>query len=201
MSTMISELIKLLSTLPNLGTKSAKKIALHLVNNKEYAIHTSNIISETVKNIMNCELCNNIDQSSICHICSDTKRDKSKLCIVDNIEDLWNIENGHCYNGLYYALNIKPSSIAEMQNSNINKLFSQLENEQVKEIIFANSPTTEGQTRLLYISDKIKNFISSSKRDISLTALGRGMPIGSEIDYLDDGTIKAAFRSRTNLIN
>ena len=194
---MIEKLIQIFSTFPNLGSRSAKRIVLHLVENKGVIEHLIELLSNAKESLRFCNLCNNIGERDICSICSNKNRRQDVICVVDNIEDLWNIESSNCYKGLYFIPerknNLSRSSISEIQ---IKKLIERIRTDKIKEIILANSPTIKGQTNAFYIIDLISDIIKENDLTIELTILGKGIPVGSEIDYLDEGTIKAAFSSR-----
>ncbi|MBL0725555.1 MAG: recombination protein RecR [Alphaproteobacteria bacterium] len=194
---MVNKLIQIFSMLPGLGPKSAKRIVLHLIENNGITAHLNELLLYIQNNIVRCSMCNNLSEDDLCNICLDRKRETNKICVVDSIDDLWNIESANYYNGLYYIPQRKKISNDTIQEINIDMLLSRIENNNISEIILANSPTVKGQTNAFYITDAIKELLD--KKQITqtiITVLGRGIPIGSEIDYLDENTLKAAFQTR-----
>ena len=196
---ILTSLIKEFSRLPSLGPKSAKRVVLHLLNNKETTM--SNLLlklSEAYDNIKKCPICGNWTTENICEICSNVNRDKNTLCIVETVADLWAIENTLFYNGLYHILGGHLSAIENITPSdlNINSIEIRIkENPQIKEIIIATNPTLEGQTTAFYVADILKKF------NIKVTQPAYGIPLGSEFDYLDDSTLEVAFKNKKDFNN
>lgn len=189
----LDELIKLIAKLPGLGPKSARRIALHLIKNPTMFIKPlADKMHEVADAITHCRACFNIDLASPCTICRDPGRDHSIICIVENISDLWAIEKSNSYRGVYHVLGGALSAIDGItpEKLNINDLLTRLDNGEVKEIIIATNPTMEGQTTAHYIASLTEGYeIVSSK-------LASGIPIGAELDYLDEGTLSVAFKMR-----
>mgnify|MGYP001502281064 CR=1 FL=1 len=193
----IDILINQISKLPGLGRKSAQRIALYLLNNKEQSL--SPLISSLKvarEKILNCEKCNNIDTVSPCSICSSPKRDKKSICVVEDVSDLWAFERIGLYDGLYQVLGGTLSAINGIgfNEINLNKLEKRIHDQKVKEVILALSTTTEGQTTSHVIAEKLESL------NIEVTRLAQGVPIGGEVHYLDENTLNAAFQSRKKIV-
>ena len=152
-------------------------------------------LSDVQSNIKLCENCGNIDVISPCGICINVKRQKDKICIIEDIADLWAIEKSHAFDGLYHVLGGVLSAIDGVgpEELNIPKLFGRLKNENIKEIIIATNATIEGQITAQYIADQC------NKPDFLITRLAQGMPMGSELEVLDYNTLSAAFKSRSKI--
>ena len=188
----INELISSFTRLPAIGKKSASRIVLGLIKDKALMNLLSTQLSQTANNIKYCTECGNLSNDNLCEICTNPIRKNNTLCIVEQIEDLWAIEKSGCFKGLYHVLGgtlsaMKGVSPKDLRISNIN---DRIEKENITEIILATNPTVEGQTTAFYITDLIAN------QDVKITRLAQGVPLGSELDYLDEGTVKAAFESR-----
>jgi recombination protein RecR len=194
MSPDIETLIQKVSRLPGLGPRSARRIVIHLIRNRERSMEpllTS--MTSVFKNVRTCPVCSNIDAfTDVCSICSDKKRRKDLVCIVENVADLWALERTSCFNGQYHVLKGLLSSLDGQgpEVLELEKLEKRREENGVEEIVIALSATVEGQTTDHYI----KNFFKD--KNIKVTSLARGIPIGGELDYLDDGTLFAAFSAR-----
>ncbi len=189
-------LIKQLSSLPGLGRRSAKRIALHLLTHKDsQMIPLAKNLNHTADIIQTCDSCGNLDEGDICRICRDHKRDRETLCVVANVADLWAVERTRSYRGIYHVLGgvlsaldgIGPKDLA------IESLIANVNENHCKEVILALSATVDGQSTAHYITDLLNN------PEIKITRLAHGMPIGGELDYLDDGTISTALKARANL--
>lgn len=193
----IDKLINSIAKLPGLGQRSAQRIAIHLLKDKNKSLNPlMNILSEASNKIIKCNLCCNIDTISPCSICNDKKRDKTSICIIEDISDLWTFERTGFYKGLYHVLGGVLSAIngIGIDELSINLLIERLKKEKIKEIILALSTTMEGQTTSHLIIDKIKNF------NIKITRLAQGIPIGGELHYLDENTLNTAFQTRKEII-
>lgn len=189
----LNHLIKMLGGLPGLGNRSARRIALHLLNQKSsLMIPLAETLQNAAENIKACNICGNLDINDPCHICVDTKRDSSQICVVAQVSDLWAIERTSAYKGVYHVLGGLLSALDGIgpEQLNIDKLLTRVENEKPKEIILALSATVDGQSTAHYITDRLDN------KDVEITHLAHGVPVGGELDYLDDGTITTALRSR-----
>ena len=192
----IEKLISQFSRFPGMGSRSALRSVIYLLKKKETVMLSFlNSLQQVYHNSKICEICGNIDNVSPCHICSNKKRDNTIICVVADISDLWSIERAGFYNGLYHVLGNKLSAIngVSPEDLNIDKLVQRLSSQDVKEIIIAMSADLDGQTTMFFVNDKLKNF------NVKITALSHGVPMGSELEYLDDGTIIAAFDQRRNV--
>ena len=189
----LDELVILLSKLPGLGPRSARRMVLHLIKYKEsLMLPLINSMGEIAFSIKECSVCKNYDMVSPCAICTDENRDRSKICIIETALDLWACERGKIYKGLYHVLGGTLSAMDGIRPTdlNIESLLSRC-NSEVKEVIIATNATMDGQTTAFYISDRIKE-----RLPVQITRLAYGMPMGGELDYLDEGTIEAALESR-----
>ena len=190
----IEVLIQKISRLPGLGQRSARRIAIHLIqHNEEILSPLLTCLKNVHEKIKICSICGNVDTcEGACSICSDESRRKDLICIVENVTDLWAIERTSCFNGVYHVLEGLLSSINEKgpEVLLLDKLSDRCEQNEVSEIIIALSATVEGQTTDYYI----KNFFKD--RDIKVSSLAHGIPMGGELDYLDDGTLFTAFSLR-----
>ena len=192
----IEELIKLISKLPGLGPKSAKRIVLKLINNKDELVKPmANSLAQVYKNVTRCNLCGSL-KSNIkgCFNCANVKEKFNKICVVEDISDQWSIENSNIFKGYYHILG---GTIASAGNRKedllINSLVERVNKDKIEEVILALSETVEGQTTAYYIRDSLKN------SNVSVTKLARGMPIGYSPENLDDGTLLSAFKNRSKL--
>ena len=192
----LGELINIFSKLPSLGPRSARRIVLYLLKNKEKIIPTLITTIENVKSELSyCYLCGNVDVINPCNICADDKRKNGKLCIVEDIGDLWAIEKSKAFNGTYHVLGGVLSAMDGVgpEQLNIVSLLKRLESGSVKEVIIATNATTEGQITGQYIADECSKF------QILITRLAQGIPIGGELDLLDYNTMSTAFTSRSEI--
>ncbi len=194
----IDHLVRLISKLPGLGLRSARRIVLHLLNNKEKEMLVlSDEIKDVAERVKFCIICGNMDTSEECYICKDEKRDISTICVVENVGDLWAIERSGVFSGKYHVLGGVLSALDNIgpDDLKIGQLLQRAKSEKIKEVILANSATVDGQTTAHYIADQL------SSTDIILSRLAQGLPIGGELDFLDDGTITQALRARSKLQN
>ena len=192
----LGELINIFSKLPSLGPRSARRIVLYLLKNKDKIIPTLITTIENVKSELSyCHLCGNVDVINPCNICADDKRKNGKLCIVEDIGDLWAIEKSKAFNGTYHVLGGVLSAMDGVgpEQLNIVSLLKRLESGSVKEVIIATNATTEGQITGQYIADECSKF------QILITRLAQGIPIGGELDLLDYNTMSTAFTSRSEI--
>ena len=192
----LGELINIFSKLPSLGPRSARRIVLYLLKNKEKIIPTLMTTIENVKSELSyCHLCGNVDVVNPCNICADDKRKNGKLCIVEDIGDLWAIEKSKAFNGTYHVLGGVLSAMDGVgpEQLNIVSLLKRLESGSIKEVIIATNATTEGQITGQYIADECSKF------QILITRLAQGIPIGGELDLLDYNTMSTAFTSRSEI--
>ena len=191
----IEELIKIVSKLPGLGPKSAKRIILKLINNREELIKPlTNTLAQVYKNVVRCKICGNLKSTNSNCVCSSKKYDQ--ICVVENIADMWVIQNSGIYKGHYHILG---GTLPSFENKNagngllIESLVSRVKKNSVKEVVLATSGTIEGETTAHYIADSLK----STK--VKITRLAKGVPVGGEIEHLDDGTLFSAFKNRSSI--
>ena len=194
----IENLIKLISKLPGLGPKSAKRIVLKLINNREELIKPmAKTLAEVYKNILRCKICGTLKVSSIeCSYndCKILEKKYDKICVVENISDQWSIEDSNIYKGYFHILGGTISSVGQRKEDLlINSLVERVNRDKIEEVILATSATVEGQTTAYYIQNSLKN--SKAK----VTKLAQGLPVGGEIESLDDGTLFSAFKNRSKI--
>ena len=194
----IDRLINDISKLPGLGRRSAQRIALFLLKNKDKNLSP---LIESLKlsfeKIIECNLCGNIDMQDPCNICKNLKRDNSVICVVEDVSDLWTFEKIGFYRGLYHVLGGSLSAIQGIGTDEIKlqKLISRVDNNNISEIILALSTTMEGQTTSYVIADKFEKY-----DNLNVTRLAQGVPMGGEVHYLDENTLNTAFQSRKKII-
>tara|TARA_B100000902_G_C27054799_1_gene786013 strand:+ start:35 stop:640 length:606 start_codon:yes stop_codon:yes gene_type:complete len=192
----IDELIKLISKLPGLGPKSAKRIVLKLINNREELIKPmAKTLAEVYKNIFRCKICGSLKSNSTgCNNCENKIQKLNKICVVENIADQWSIETSNVYQGYFHILGgtISSSNNQKKEDLLIDSLVERIKNEKIEEVILATSATVEGQTTAFYIQDSLKNI------NVKISKLAQGLPVGGEIENLDDGTLISAFKNRKN---
>ena len=195
----INELVKLISKLPGLGPKSAKRIVLKLINNREELMKPmAKALAEVYKNISRCKICGSLKSNSIgCNNCENTKSKYNKICVVENIADQWSIENSSIYQGYFHILGgtISSSNSQRKEDLLINSLVERVKKDNIEEVILATSATVEGQTTAFYIQDSLKNM------NVKISKLAQGLPVGGEIENLDDGTLISAFKNRKAIEN
>tara|TARA_Y100001970_G_scaffold285421_1_gene405061 strand:- start:132 stop:743 length:612 start_codon:yes stop_codon:yes gene_type:complete len=192
----IEDLIKLISKLPGLGPKSAKRIVLKLINNRDELVKPmANTLAQVYKNVTRCGSCGSL-KSNIkgCINCDGTGEKFNKICVVEDIADQWSIENSNIYKGYFHILGGTISSVGKRKEDLlIDSLVDRVNKNQIDEVIIATSATVEGQTTAYYIQDSLK------KLNVKITKLAQGLPVGGEIESLDDGTLFSAFKNRSNL--
>ena len=193
----IDELIKIIAKLPGLGPKSARRIVLKLINNREDLIRPlANILVQVYKNVVRCKVCGNLKSVNSNCICLSKKYDQ--ICVVENIADMWVIQSSGIYKGHYHILGGTLPSFENTKSGNgllIDSLVNRVKKNSVKEVILATSASIEGETTSHYISDSLKD------TKVKITRLAKGVPVGGEIEFLDDGTLFSAFKNRAPLIN
>ena len=193
----IDKLINEISKLPGLGRRSAQRIALYLLKNKEQSLlPLVQSLQEANQRIINCEKCGNIDIISPCSLCIDIKRDRQTICVVEDLSDLWTFERIGIYRGVYHVLGGSLSAINGIgtDDLNITKLIQRINKQSVKEVVLALSTTIEGQTTSHVIADKLESI-----ENLEVTRLAQGVPMGGEVHYLDENTLNAAFQSRKKI--
>ena len=194
----IEELIKLISRLPGLGPKSAKRIVLKLINNRDELVKPlAKALAEVYKNISRCKICGLLKSSSVeCNYdnCSIVGKKYDKICVVENISDQWSIESSSIYQGYFHILGGTISSVGhKKEDLLVQSLVERVNKDNIEEVILATSATVEGQTTAYYIQDSLKN------TKVKVTKLAQGLPVGGEIESLDDGTLFSAFKNRSQL--
>ncbi|GMV62878.1 MAG: recombination protein RecR [Parvibaculum sp.] len=189
----IERLIGLLAKLPGLGPRSARRAVLQLIKKKETLLMPlAQAMAEAAAKARICSTCGNVDTQDPCAICTDTARDPHVLCIVEEVGDLWALERAGAHKGRYHVLGGVLSALDGVgpDDLNIGKLVERLSGGEVNEIVLAMNATVDGQTTAHYITDRISGL------GIAVTRLAHGVPVGGELDYLDDGTLAAAMKSR-----
>ena len=190
--TEIEDLIKLISKLPGLGPKSAKRIVLKLINSRDELVKPlANSLVKIYKNVTRCKSCGSL-KSNIngCTNCEDVKEKYNKICVVEDIADQWSIENSNIYKGYFHILGgTISSSTQRKEDLLINSLVERVKRDDIEEVILATSATVEGQTTAFYIQESLK------KTKAKITRLAQGLPVGGEIETLDDGTLFSAFKN------
>jgi recombination protein RecR len=196
----IEELVKLISKLPGLGPKSAKRIVLKLINNRDELVKPlAKSLADVYKNIVRCKICGTLKPNSIeCNFdnCKIVEKKYNKICVVENISDQWSIESSNIFNGYFHILGGTISSVGQKKEDLlISSLVERVKKDNIDEVILATSATVEGQTTAYYIHDSLKGI------EVKITKLAQGLPVGGEIESLDDGTLFSAFKNRSNLIS
>ena len=197
-SSEIDKLINQISKLPSLGRRSAQRIALYLLKNKDHSLlPLIQCLHEANNKIVNCENCGNIDTITPCSLCANAKRDVKTICVVEGVSDLWTFERIGFYRGMYRVLGGSLSAIngIGIDEITINKLIKRIKKNNVQEVILALSTTMEGQTTSYVISDKLEKI-----SNLEVTRLAQGVPIGGEVHYLDENTLNTAFQARRKII-
>lgn len=189
----IERLISLLSKLPGLGPRSARRAALDLIKKREsLMLPLSEAMADAADKISTCSSCGNVDAQNPCHICAAPGRDQTLICVVQDVGDLWAMERAGAFKGQYHVLGGTLSALdgVRPEDLNIAALIDRAKAANVKEVILAMNATVDGQTTAHYITDHLE------AADVSVSRLAHGVPVGGELDYLDDGTITAAMKSR-----
>ena len=193
----IENLIKIFSKMPGLGPRSARRLVFHLIKKRKIfmvpLIDSLAIVKESVKN---CDLCGNIALENYCEICSDLKRDKSIICVVEEVSDLWAMDRSGAFGGVFHVLGglLSPLDGIGPEQLRIDNITQRLKTEGVKELVLALGTTVAGQTTANYLLHELSGL------NIKITSLAQGVPVGGELDYLDDSTIIAAFNDRRSYL-
>ena len=190
----IERLIQLLARLPGLGPRSARRAALHLIKKREPLMAPlAAALQKVIETIQVCRVCGNIDSQNPCTVCTDPRRDASIIVAVADVADLWALERAHAVNGRYHVLGgtLSPLDGIGPQDLTIDALVSRAHDPAVTEVILALNATVDGQTTAHYITDLLH------EANVKVTRLAHGVPVGGELDYLDEGTLAAAIRQRT----
>ena len=189
----IERLIQMLAKLPGLGPRSARRAALYLIKNREkLLVPLSQAMQQAIERVTVCSTCGNVDTVDPCTLCSDPRRDRTMICVVEEVGDLWALERAGAWNGLYHVLGgtlsavdgIRPEDLA------IASLIERAAAGQIREVVLALNATVEGQTTAHYVIDRLQGLSVETSR------LAHGVPLGGELDYLDEGTLTAAMRAR-----
>ena len=195
----INKLIKLISKLPGLGPKSAKRIILKLINNRQELMKPLvQTLNETYKNVIRCNNCGSLKSNDAnCENCQINTKKHNKICVVENIADQWTIEASSIFKGYFHILGgtLSSSNYQNKQDLLLDSLIERVKKNNIDEVILATSATVEGQTTAFYIQDSLKNL------NIKVSKLAQGLPVGGEIESLDDGTLISAFKNRKGLIS
>lgn len=189
----IDRLIQLLARLPGLGPRSARRAALHLIKNREKLMQPlHDALGVALASIRLCATCGNVDTRDPCAICQDARRDRTQLCIVEDVADLWALERAGAFSGSYHVLGgvLSPLNGVGPEDLKFANLRQRVEEEGVTEVLLATSATLDGQTTAHYITDLLES------TGVKISRLAHGVPVGGELDYLDEGTLMAAVRSR-----
>lgn len=185
-----------LSKLPGIGKKTAQRLALHIIkNDRESAEKLAKAIVDLKEKLMLCKKCFNLSEAEFCDICKNPKRDQSSICVVEEVSDVIAIEKSHEYNGLYHVLGgvLSPLMGIGAENIRIKELINRFHEEEIKEVILALNPDTEGETTSLYLAKLIKPL------GIKVTRIARGIPIGGDLEFADEATIGKAMINRIDL--
>jgi recombination protein RecR len=189
----IERLIHLLARLPGLGPRSARRAALHLLQKREALLAPlAHALADAARRVNACTRCGNLDTQDPCAVCADRRRDASQVCVVETVADLWALERGGAYRGLYFVLGGTLSAMDGVgpDDLRVPQLVRRVESEGVTEVILALSATVDGQTTAHYVAERLKPL------GIKTTGIAHGVPVGGELDYLDDGTLSAALKAR-----
>ena len=189
----LENLIRLLAKLPGLGPRSARRAVLYLIKRKEsLMLPLAQALEAAAEHVAPCGVCGNLDTANPCHLCSDPRRDRALTCVVEDVSDLWALERAGAYRGLYHVLGGALSALDGVgpEDLNISGLIERVRGGDIKEVILATNATVDGQTTAHYIMDRLDN------TGVAVSQLAHGVPVGGELDYLDEGTLAAALKSR-----
>lgn len=189
----LDHLINLLGKIPGLGPRSARRAALGLIKKKDALMRPlASALADVAENVHPCVTCGNLDVENPCHICENPKRDRTLICVIEDVSDLWALERAGSFRGLYHIIGGTLSALDGVgpEDLNISGLVKRASDPELKEIIIATNATVDGQTTAHYITEQLRPF------DITVSRLAHGVPIGGELDYLDDGTLTTALNSR-----
>ena len=192
----LERLIQILSRLPGLGPRSARRVALQLVKKRETALlPLAAALEEVARTVRGCRICGNLSEEEICAVCADPERDAGQICVVEDVEDLWALERAGAFKGRYHVLGGTLSALDGVGPDRlaIGALLARLREGGVTEVILALGATVDGQTTAHYVADRLAGI------PVTVTRLAHGVPVGGELDYLDEGTLTAAFKARRSL--
>ncbi len=193
MGAELEHLITLLGRLPGLGPRSARRVVLHLFRKRDQLLRPlAQALIEADDKLTSCTLCHNLDVIDPCHLCQDHRREATQLCVVEDVADLWAMERTHAFKGRYFVLGGVLSALAGVtpEQLHVPQLVQRVRDETIHEVIMALPATVDGQTTAHYVSDALKSL------DIRISSLAQGVPLGGELDYLDEGTLIAALQAR-----
>ncbi len=189
----LERLIALLARLPGLGPRSARRAVLHLIKKREtLLLPLAAAMEDVAEKVKTCRICGNLDTAEICSICRDPRRERSLLCVVEEVADLWALERAGAFRGVYHVLGGVLSALDGVgpDDLGIDALIERIGSGEISEVILATNATVDGQTTAHYITDRL------SSMDVKVSRLAHGVPVGGELDYLDDGTLAAALKAR-----
>lgn len=189
----IDKLIKMIAKLPALGARSSRRIVLHLLKNRDTKLlPLIEALQSVADNIKTCPICGNFDTQNPCHVCADLSRDAEIVCVVQDVADLWAMERVGLYKGQYHVLGGILSALDGVtpEDLNVESLFMRLSQGVIKEVILALPATIDGQITAHYLLSRLKEY------PVKVTTLAQGLPMGAELDYMDDGTIQLALSAR-----
>lgn len=192
----IERLIQLLARLPGLGPRSARRAVLHLLKKKDaLLLPLAATLREVGETVHACRTCGNLDSRDPCAICTDPRRDEALLCVVESVADLWALERAGVFRGRYHVLGGTLSALDGIgpDDLNVDGLIARMQSGKIREVIIATNATVEGQTTAHYITDRL------TSQNVQISRLAHGVPVGGELDYLDDGTLGAALKARRPL--
>ncbi len=192
----IDALIAMMARLPGLGPRSARRAVLHMIRKRALLLTPlADLMTQVARDARECLNCGNVGTQDICEICEAEKRATGEICVVEDVADLWAMERGQAFKGRYHVLGGTLSALDAIgrEELRIPRLLDRVENERVTEVILALNATIDGQTTAHYIADQLET------KGVKVTSLAQGVPIGGELDYLDDGTISAALKARKTI--
>ncbi len=192
----IDQLIQLLSKLPGLGSRSARRATLYLIKHRESLLMPlGDAMAAVSENVKTCEICGNLDTVSPCGLCANATRDQKTICVVEDVSDLWALERAGVFSGQYHVLGGNLSALDGVgpEDLTVEPLMQRASQEGVTEIIIALNATVDGQTTAHYLTDRLSEY------SLTISHLAHGVPVGGELDYLDDGTLATALKSRRPL--
>ena len=196
MISQIDELIGLLARLPGIGPRSARRMALNLLQHKTaLMLPLASALGRLAQNVRACEECGNLDLTPVCRICADLNRDRKRICVVEQVADIWALERSRTFKGLYHVLGGRLSALdgIKPEDLRIVPLKPRVAGGQIREVILALSATVEGQSTAHFIQD----LLASS--DVKVTKLAHGLPVGGALEYLDEGTLASALKGRREI--
>ena len=189
----LKHLMRLISKLPGLGPRSARRAVIHLLQNRETLMQPlAQEIQRAADDIATCHLCGNLDLTDPCHICNHPGRDRHVICVVEDVADLWALERNAAYKGQFHVLGGTLSALDGIgpEDLRLKELLKRIEDDQIEEVILALNATIDGQTTAHFVADQLAD------KELKITAIAHGVPVGGELDYLDEGTITTALQSR-----